>query len=195
MEFSRVHLTRILHQWSTDPLLTAPPWPQGSYRHRHELWIVMEYCGGGSMNDLLVASNSPMPEQAIAYVCGEALKVRGQAAYVCGEALNLPEQAITYVCGEALKVPEQAIANVRGEALKVPAQAIVYVCGEALMVLDQAIAYVCGEALMGQAAGQSAPQATVVPLKVFISKAHTSETGFEKAGLVPSSLGLSHRDC
>ncbi|KAF5841905.1 mitogen activated protein kinase [Dunaliella salina] len=46
----------------------------GSYRHQHELWIVMEYCGGGSVNDLLTASHAHMPEQAIAYVCGEALK-------------------------------------------------------------------------------------------------------------------------
>eukprot|EP00200_Dunaliella_tertiolecta_P007941 CAMPEP_0202376780 /NCGR_PEP_ID=MMETSP1127-20130417/7194_1 /ASSEMBLY_ACC=CAM_ASM_000462 /TAXON_ID=3047 /ORGANISM="Dunaliella tertiolecta, Strain CCMP1320" /LENGTH=687 /DNA_ID=CAMNT_0048974661 /DNA_START=146 /DNA_END=2209 /DNA_ORIENTATION=- len=46
----------------------------GSYRHQHELWIVMEYCGGGSVNDLLAASHAHMPEQAIAYVCGEALK-------------------------------------------------------------------------------------------------------------------------
>ena len=49
---------------------------QGSYRRRNVLWIVMEYCGGGSMNDLLESNNAPMPEQAIAYVCGEALKVR-----------------------------------------------------------------------------------------------------------------------
>ncbi len=49
---------------------------QGSCRHNQELWIIMEYCGGGSVNDLLSATQQPMPEQAIAYVCSEALKVR-----------------------------------------------------------------------------------------------------------------------
>jgi len=43
----------------------------------------MEYCGGGSVNDLLTASSTRMPEQAIAYVCGEALKVRWGLAGVC----------------------------------------------------------------------------------------------------------------
>jgi serine/threonine protein kinase len=48
---------------------------QGSYRHRRELWIVMEYCGGGSVSDLLSATGQPVPEDVIAHVCGEALKV------------------------------------------------------------------------------------------------------------------------
>ncbi len=50
---------------------------QGSYRHKHELWILMEYCGGGSLSDVLSATNRPLPEAAIAYVCSEALKVGG----------------------------------------------------------------------------------------------------------------------
>jgi serine/threonine-protein kinase 24/25/MST4 len=50
---------------------------QGSYRHRRELWIVMEYCGGGSVSDLLSATGQPVPEDVIAHVCGEALKVGG----------------------------------------------------------------------------------------------------------------------
>lgn len=29
---------------------------QGSYRHATELWIVMEYCGGGSVSDLIQVS-------------------------------------------------------------------------------------------------------------------------------------------
>eukprot|EP00983_Pelagomonas_calceolata_P123459 1161007-Pelagomonas_calceolata.AAC.5 len=64
---ARLHLKHVL--------LSLPLAIQGSYRHQHELWIVMEYCGGGSVNDLLAASHAHMPEQAIAYVCGEALKV------------------------------------------------------------------------------------------------------------------------
>ncbi|KAL6765107.1 kinase-like domain-containing protein, partial [Haematococcus lacustris] len=46
----------------------------GSYRHRHELWIVMEYCGGGSVSDLLAASGQGIPQDVIAFICGEALK-------------------------------------------------------------------------------------------------------------------------
>ncbi|GFR47257.1 hypothetical protein Agub_g8944, partial [Astrephomene gubernaculifera] len=46
----------------------------GSYRHPSELWIVMEYCGGGSVSDLLSAAGEPLPEELIAYICGEALK-------------------------------------------------------------------------------------------------------------------------
>ncbi|KXZ43163.1 hypothetical protein GPECTOR_99g798 [Gonium pectorale] len=48
----------------------------GSYRHPTELWIVMEYCGGGSVSDLLAASREPLSEELIAYICCEALKVR-----------------------------------------------------------------------------------------------------------------------
>lgn len=54
---------------------------QGSYRHRRELWIVMEYCGGGSASDLVAATGEPLPEDTIAYVCGEALKVKQGAAW------------------------------------------------------------------------------------------------------------------
>ncbi|GIM11358.1 hypothetical protein Vretimale_14891, partial [Volvox reticuliferus] len=46
----------------------------GSYRHPNELWIVMEYCGGGSINDLLSATGEALTEDLIAYICGEALK-------------------------------------------------------------------------------------------------------------------------
>ncbi len=49
--------------------------PQGSYRTPNELWIVMEYCGGGSVSDLIAASGEPLPEELIAHICGEALKV------------------------------------------------------------------------------------------------------------------------
>ncbi|KAG2450362.1 hypothetical protein HYH02_004867 [Chlamydomonas schloesseri] len=46
----------------------------GSYRLSGELWIVMEYCGGGSVSDLLSASREPLPEELIAHICCEALK-------------------------------------------------------------------------------------------------------------------------
>lgn len=38
-----------------DDVLRLPCMPQGSYRHSTELWIVMEYCGGGSVSDLIQA--------------------------------------------------------------------------------------------------------------------------------------------
>ena len=38
------------------------------------LWIIMEYCGGGSVRDLLVANGQPLDESQIAFLCGEALR-------------------------------------------------------------------------------------------------------------------------
>ncbi|KAH7433304.1 hypothetical protein KP509_07G063100 [Ceratopteris richardii] len=46
----------------------------GSYQAEEYLWIVMEYCGGGSITDLLHVTDEPLEERQIAYVCGEALK-------------------------------------------------------------------------------------------------------------------------
>ena len=47
---------------------------QGSWRDRDKLWIVMEYCGGGSVSDLIQAnSNQPLDEEIIAYICRETL--------------------------------------------------------------------------------------------------------------------------
>jgi serine/threonine-protein kinase 24/25/MST4 len=47
----------------------------GSLRARDALWIVMEYCGGGSASDLMHASEAPLDEQLINYICAETLKV------------------------------------------------------------------------------------------------------------------------
>ena len=38
------------------------------------LWIVMEYCGGGSVRDLLIGCGHPLAEHQIAFLCGEALR-------------------------------------------------------------------------------------------------------------------------
>ena len=47
---------------------------QGSWRDKDKLWIVMEYCGGGSVSDLIQAnSNAPLEEEVIAYICKETL--------------------------------------------------------------------------------------------------------------------------
>ena len=40
------------------------------------LQIVMEYCGGGSVADLMNVTEEPLEEYQIAYICREALKVR-----------------------------------------------------------------------------------------------------------------------
>jgi serine/threonine protein kinase len=38
------------------------------------LWIIMEYCGGGSITDVIASNGMPLEEGTIAYICSEALK-------------------------------------------------------------------------------------------------------------------------
>ncbi|KAK9817161.1 hypothetical protein WJX72_010545 [[Myrmecia] bisecta] len=45
----------------------------GSWKRQDALWIVMEYCGGGSVSDLMHASDAPLDEELIAYICAETL--------------------------------------------------------------------------------------------------------------------------
>lgn len=48
----------------------------GSYLRQHRLWIAMEYCGGGSLQDIYHATNG-LNELQIAFVCREILKGLG----------------------------------------------------------------------------------------------------------------------
>ncbi|CAG2210610.1 GLK [Mytilus edulis] len=45
----------------------------GSYLRREKLWIAMEYCGGGSMQDIYHITG-PLNESQIAFLCRETLE-------------------------------------------------------------------------------------------------------------------------
>ena len=45
----------------------------GSYYKDNDLWIVMEYCGGGSLSDLMMKGKHPLREDEIRYVISEVL--------------------------------------------------------------------------------------------------------------------------
>ena len=63
--------------------LTPPTYPphgpskrpavQGSWTTHGALWIAMEYCGGGSVADLVHAADGPLDQDIIAYLCAETL--------------------------------------------------------------------------------------------------------------------------
>ncbi|XP_049266926.1 mitogen-activated protein kinase kinase kinase kinase 5 isoform X10 [Rhipicephalus sanguineus] len=53
----------------------------GSYLRRDKLWICMEYCGGGSLQDIYHITG-PLSEQQIAYMCRETLKGLAYLHYV-----------------------------------------------------------------------------------------------------------------
>ena len=66
---------------------------RGAYWWRwHLVQIVMEYCGGGSVADLMNTTDAPLEEAMIAYICKEAAKVGGAEG---GGQLDLKEK---YIC-------------------------------------------------------------------------------------------------
>ena len=49
---------------------------KGDPGHEDQLWLVMEYCGAGSVTDLVKSTkNRSLKEDWIAYVCREILRV------------------------------------------------------------------------------------------------------------------------
>lgn len=46
----------------------------GSYQHDDDVWIVMEYCGGGSVSDIMVSASMTLTEDLIAVVSAAVLK-------------------------------------------------------------------------------------------------------------------------
>lgn len=69
--------------WVVRHLLNTPCFHSSSNHHCRVfrvqyfvIWqIVMEYCGGGSVADLMNVTEEPLEEYQIAYICREALKV------------------------------------------------------------------------------------------------------------------------
>jgi serine/threonine protein kinase len=51
----------------------------GMYYRNAYLWIVMEYCGGGSVSDLCQVLQEGFAEPEIAFICCEALQVANKA--------------------------------------------------------------------------------------------------------------------
>ena len=49
----------------------------------------MEYCGGGSIADLMNATDEPLEEAIIAYICKESLKVGTQMVGMLGTGKEL----------------------------------------------------------------------------------------------------------
>jgi serine/threonine protein kinase len=47
----------------------------GMYHRNGYLWIVMEFCGGGSVSDLCMVLQEGFSEPEIAYICSAALQV------------------------------------------------------------------------------------------------------------------------
>lgn len=61
------------HSWGRGAVYENPDTLQGSWRTHGALWIAMEYCGGGSVADLVHAADGPLAQPIIAYLCAETL--------------------------------------------------------------------------------------------------------------------------
>uniref|UniRef100_A0A8D2LE64 Mitogen-activated protein kinase kinase kinase kinase 1 n=1 Tax=Varanus komodoensis TaxID=61221 RepID=A0A8D2LE64_VARKO len=58
----------------------------GSYIRLNKLWICMEFCAGGSLQDIYQATG-PLSELQIAYVCRETLQVSASVCILCSPKL------------------------------------------------------------------------------------------------------------
>uniref|UniRef100_A0A8B9LB66 non-specific serine/threonine protein kinase n=1 Tax=Astyanax mexicanus TaxID=7994 RepID=A0A8B9LB66_ASTMX len=66
----------------------------GSYIRANKLWICMEYCGGGSLQDIYHVTG-PLSEQQIAYVCREMLQYLLNLAKAYKPMLDCPVSTIS----------------------------------------------------------------------------------------------------
>uniref|UniRef100_A0A3Q3WUM7 Mitogen-activated protein kinase kinase kinase kinase n=1 Tax=Mola mola TaxID=94237 RepID=A0A3Q3WUM7_MOLML len=60
----------------------------GSYLCREKLWICMEYCGGGSLQDIYHVTG-PLSELQIAYVCRETIQVNTFCNFILIKGANI----------------------------------------------------------------------------------------------------------
>uniref|UniRef100_A0A915HZA2 non-specific serine/threonine protein kinase n=1 Tax=Romanomermis culicivorax TaxID=13658 RepID=A0A915HZA2_ROMCU len=69
-DFSLIHQEIVMMRECRHPNIVAY---HGSYLRQSSLWIVMEYCGGGSLQDIYHMTG-PLTELQIAFVCRETLR-------------------------------------------------------------------------------------------------------------------------
>uniref|UniRef100_A0AAZ3QA72 Non-specific serine/threonine protein kinase n=1 Tax=Oncorhynchus tshawytscha TaxID=74940 RepID=A0AAZ3QA72_ONCTS len=85
----------------------------GSYLCREKLWICMEYCGGGSLQDIYHVTG-PLSEPQIAYVCRETIQVIYTEFNPLRASFLDIDSAYSYVCYLCRMAPEVAAVEKNG---------------------------------------------------------------------------------